>query len=187
MDRIIVGLGNPGKNYDLTRHNVGFSYVQRLAEAWDFPAFKADGACMVSGGILGSHKVLACLPYSYMNLSGQALSPILRFYKMQPSQILVIHDELDLPCGSLRGKRGGGNGGHRGLRNIDQHLGCEYDRLRVGISHPGHKDAVSHYVLGHFRREEALLIDAAFDRVERATPFWMSGSWADFMIQLSEA
>ena len=155
---VLVGLGNPGSHYAMNRHNVGFMVVDTIAESYRFPPFKAKFNSLVSEGQIGSHKVLLCKPATFMNLSGQAVGPLIRFYKIPPESVYVVHDDLDLAPGRVKLKIGGGTGGHNGLASLDQHIGKNYWHLRIGIGHPGHKDAVSPYVLSNFKRDEEDLI-----------------------------
>ena len=155
---LIVGLGNPGKEYALHRHNVGFMAIDTIASCYNFSDFRLKDQGMVAEGSIGSHKVLLLKPMTYMNKSGQALSAIARFYKIPIENIIVIHDELDLAPGFLKIKVGGGHGGHNGLRSIDSHVGKEYTRIRFGIGHPGSKEKVTGYVLHNFAKSEMDLV-----------------------------
>ncbi len=146
---LIVGLGNPGREYQQTRHNAGFLFVDRVAETHGLVLrserrFKGDLARWQDAG----HDCRLLKPATFMNRSGQAVTAVADFYRLAPEQILVAHDELDLPPGTVRLKRGGGHGGHNGLRDIIQQLGSQdFLRLRIGIGHPGDRDAVTPYVL----------------------------------------
>ncbi|NBT85737.1 MAG: aminoacyl-tRNA hydrolase [Alphaproteobacteria bacterium] len=151
---VLVGLGNPGTQYAMNRHNIGFMVIDTIAESFNFPAFKAKFSSMISEGQIGQHRVILCKPSTYMNLSGGAVGPLIRFYKIPPESVYVVHDDLDLDPGRVKLKMGGGTGGHNGLASLDQHLGKNYWHLRLGIGHPGHKDAVSSYVLSNFKSDE---------------------------------
>ena len=151
---VLAGLGNPGPQYSLNRHNVGFMVIDTIAESYQFPPFKVKFNALISEGKFGSHKVLLCKPITFMNRSGQALSPLMHFYKVPVENLYVIHDDLDLVFGRLKLKQGGGAGGHNGLTSLDQSIGKDYWRLRVGIGHPGHASAVSNYVLSNFSGHE---------------------------------
>ena len=151
----IVGLGNPGDQYERTRHNVGFWVVDQLAAA-PSGSLKAESkvmgsACQIS---LQGQSVRLLRPSTYMNESGQSVRKFIDFYKLSIDQVLICHDELDLPPGVVRFKQGGGHGGHNGLRSIMSHCGKDFLRLRIGIGHPGHKDAVHGYVLHKPGRED---------------------------------
>ncbi|MDF3034169.1 MAG: aminoacyl-tRNA hydrolase [Alphaproteobacteria bacterium] len=155
---VLVGLGNPGQKYALNRHNIGFMAVDSLAAAYHFPPFKIKFSAMVSEGTIGRHKVLLCKPMTYMNLSGQPAGDLIRFYKIPPASVYVVHDDLDLEPGQIKLKIGGGNGGHNGLKSLDQHISQGYWRVRLGIGHPGRtslqKDRVTDYVLSNFSRND---------------------------------
>ncbi len=176
--RLIVGLGNPGPRYADTRHNAGFWFVDRLAS-------DRGGALRAESRYEGevariSVQGATCLllkPLAFMNRSGGAVQKLAAFYRIPPEEILVVHDELDLPVGTVRLKRGGGHGGHNGLRDIQQHLGPDFARLRIGIGHPGVRDAVIGYVLERPSREEEAgmreAIAAALDTVDDL----VTGDW----------
>jgi PTH1 family peptidyl-tRNA hydrolase len=151
---VLVGLGNPGEKYALNRHNIGFMAVDAIAAAYHFPPFKMKFSAAISEGTIGPHKVILCKPMTYMNLSGQSVGELIRFYKIPPAQVYVVHDDLDLEPGQVKLKIGGGHGGHNGLKSLDQHIGKEYWRVRLGIGHPGHRDAVTPYVLGNFTKSD---------------------------------
>lgn len=151
---VLVGLGNPGPQYSLNRHNVGFMVVDTIAHSYPFSPFKLKFNALISEGGIGSHKILLCKPTTFMNRSGQAVGPLINFYKIPPNNVYVVHDDLDLDLGRLKLKQGGGSGGHNGLKSLDQSIGKEYWRLRIGISHPGHALAVSNYVLSDFSKNE---------------------------------
>ena len=164
--KCIVGLGNPGPRYDGTRHNVGFSVVDAIAARYHVsfvsePKYK--GALAIAKTDSGDVRLLK--PMKYMNTSGEAVAPLMRFYKIAPENVLIVHDELDLPAGSVRLKFGGGHGGHNGLRDIFEKTGSKsFLRLRIGIGHPGAAGDVSSYVLGKPSPEEKNLIAEAIDK-----------------------
>jgi PTH1 family peptidyl-tRNA hydrolase len=174
--RLIVGLGNPGRDYEETRHNAGFWFCARLAQTW--------GAALSSEsrfhGFVGrnAQSIWMLLPQTFMNRSGQAVSALARFHRIAPAEILVVHDELDIPPGQLRLKFGGGMGGHNGLKDITSHLGTQdYWRLRIGIGHPGDRNEVVNYVLKPPRRDEQAEIDAAIERAIDLWPLIEEGDW----------
>ncbi len=152
--RVFVGLGNPGAKYAANRHNIGFMALDRIASDHGFGPWRGKFQSSISEGRFGAQKVLLIKPETYMNLSGQAVGEAMRFYKLGPEDITVFHDELDLAPGKVRVKSGGGHAGHNGLRSIHQHIGESYDRVRLGIGHPGHKDRVHGYVLGDFAKSD---------------------------------
>ena len=157
--RLFVGLGNPGSKYAHNRHNIGFMALDRIANDHGFAPWRGKFQGSVSEGRLGSEKVVLLKPETFMNLSGQSVGAAMRFYKLEPGDVTVFHDELDLAPGKVRVKVGGGHAGHNGLRSIHQHIGPEYERVRMGIGHPGHKDRVSGYVLSDFAKAEADWLD----------------------------
>jgi len=174
--RLIVGLGNPGRDYEETRHNAGFWFCARLARAWGIPLAHESRFHGIVGRSAGNIWML--LPQTFMNRSGQAVGALARFHRIEPAEILVVHDELDIPHGQLRLKFGGGMRGHNGLKDIASHLGTQdYWRLRIGIGHPGDRNEVVNYVLKPPRREEQAEIDAAIDRALDLMPLIEKGEW----------
>ena len=174
--RLIVGLGNPGRDYEETRHNAGFWFCARLAQAWGIPLAHESRFHGIVGRSTGN--VWMLLPQTFMNRSGQAVGALARFHRIAPAEILVVHDELDIPPGQLRLKFGGGMGGHNGLKDITSHLGTQdYWRLRIGIGHPGDRNEVVNYVLKAPRREEQSEIDAAIERALDLVPLIEKGEW----------
>ncbi|PVA09370.1 aminoacyl-tRNA hydrolase [Pelagivirga sediminicola] len=156
---IFAGLGNPGAKYAGNRHNIGFMAVDRIASDHGFGPWKARFQGQASEGKLGSTRVLLLKPGTFMNLSGQSVGEAMRFYKLEPTDITVFHDEIDLAPGKLRVKDGGGHAGHNGLRSIHQHIGPHYSRVRMGVGHPGRKEAVPGYVLSDFAKADQEWLD----------------------------
>jgi len=157
--RLFVGLGNPGAKYARNRHNIGFMAVDRIATDHGFGPWRRAFSGLVAEGRLGMEKVVLLKPETFMNLSGQSVQGAVTFYKLALNEVVVFHDELDLAPGKLRVKQGGGHAGHNGLRSIHAHLGEAYGRVRLGIGHPGHKDAVAGYVLSDFAKADAGWLD----------------------------
>jgi PTH1 family peptidyl-tRNA hydrolase len=190
--RLIVGLGNPGKEYERTRHNAGFWLVERFAQSRGLhfrkdPKYQALVARMESGVTDGAASPGAwlLLPQSFMNASGRAVQMLAGFFKIKPEEILVVHDELDFPPGSARIKQGGGIAGHNGLKDISQRIGShDYWRLRLGIGHPGDKNAVADYVLHKPSEEDRAAIDASIDNAIGVLPQWLSGDLQGAMQKL---
>jgi peptidyl-tRNA hydrolase, PTH1 family len=151
---LIVGLGNPGDKYRKNRHNIGFLAVEEIAQRHHFPPFRDKFKGLISEGTIAGEKVLILKPQTFMNSSGESVKAAAQFYKLTPADITVIYDEIDLVPGKSRIKRGGGNGGHNGLRSIDPRIGPDYRRIRLGVGHPGHKDAVMPWVLGDFSKAD---------------------------------
>ena len=183
--RLIVGLGNPGPKYDQTRHNAGFWFVDQLALRFG-GQFRAESK--FSGEVckirVAEEEVWLLKPMTFMNRSGLAVRQLSTFYKIPLEEILVAHDELDLDPGVVRLKRGGGHGGHNGLRDISSQLGKDFMRLRIGIGHPGHKDDVVDFVLSRARREEQQGIDDAINEAADAAEDIVSGQSQKAMNQL---
>ena len=175
--RLIVGLGNPGRDYEETRHNAGFWFCRKLADKLGIvlgPEARFHGIT----GHAQSQKIWLLMPQTFMNRSGQAVGALARFHRITPAEMLVVHDELDIPPGQLRLKFGGGMGGHNGLKDITTHLGTQdYWRLRIGIGHPGDRNEVVNYVLKPPRREEQADIDAALERALNLWPLIARGEW----------
>lgn len=149
-----VGLGNPGSKYAGNRHNIGFMAVDRIAQDHGFGPWKKKFQARISEGDLGTEKVILMKPETFMNRSGQAVAEAMRFYKIEPTDIVVFHDELDMPGGRTKVKEGGGHAGHNGLRSISQHIGNDFARVRLGIGRPADKDLVSRYVLSDFDKAD---------------------------------
>ncbi len=149
-----VGLGNPGALHAMQRHNIGFMAVDALAEVHDFAPPRKQFRGWTQEGRVGAQKLMLLKPATYMNESGRSVAEALRFYKLELDALTVFHDELDIAPFRAKVKVGGGAAGHNGLRSIDQHLGPEYRRVRLGIGHPGHKDRVNGHVLGNFDKAE---------------------------------
>lgn len=157
--KLIVGLGNPGAKYAGNRHNIGFMAVDRIAADHGFGPWKRAFKGLVAEGHLGREKVVLLKPDTFMNLSGEAVQAAMSWHKLGPADIIVLHDELDLAPGKCRTKQGGGHAGHNGLRSIHGHIGEAYGRVRLGIGHPGHKDAVAGYVLRDFAKSDQDWLD----------------------------
>ena len=152
--QIWAGLGNPGTQYAMHRHNVGFMAVDTIAEVHRFGPWQKKFRSLTSEGRIGRNRVLLLKPQTFMNDSGDAVQQALRFYKLDPDALTAIHDELDLAQFKMKVKLGGGTAGHNGLRSIDASLGPDFRRVRIGIGHPGHKDWVTPYVLGNYAKSE---------------------------------
>lgn len=163
--KLFVGLGNPGAEYERTRHNVGWMAVDAVADAHGFSAQRTKFQGRVRDGRLGSARVLVLRPFTFMNLSGQSVGEAARFHKIDPADVVVFHDELDLAPGKLRVKRGGGHAGHNGLRSLHQHIGPDYQRVRIGIGHPGDKARVSGYVLHAFAKSDAAWLEPMLEGI----------------------
>jgi PTH1 family peptidyl-tRNA hydrolase len=187
--RLIAGLGNPGREYARHRHNVGFWLVDRLA-ATHGASLKKDARhqALVARIAAPAGDVWLCEPQTYMNLSGRSVGGLARFYKMEPAEILVVHDELDFPPGTAKMKLGGGVAGHNGLKDIQAQLGTQgFWRLRIGIGHPGDRDVVADYVLNPPAPDERPPIEAAIERGLEVMPLVLAGDMQGAMQKLHRA
>ena len=155
----VCGLGNPGRKYINTRHNIGFDILDSIIDKYNCKLQKKDKSKVILKGIIAKRNCLFCKPMIYMNQSGPVIREVLNFYKISKSKIIIIHDDIDLIVGKVKIKIGGGNGGHNGLFSIDESIGRSYKRLRIGVGHPGSKELVSPHVLGKFNREDRKIID----------------------------
>ena len=179
--KLFVGLGNPGSKYAGNRHNIGFMALDRIAADHGFVPWRSKFQGKVSEGRLGREKVILLKPETFMNLSGQSVGEAMRFYKLTPEDVTVFHDELDLAPGKCRVKMGGGHAGHNGLRSMHQHIGDTYQRVRLGIGHPGHKDRVAAYVLHDFAKADADWLDDLLRGIGDGAPDLANGEAARFM------
>lgn len=161
--QLLVGLGNPGDKYRNNRHNVGFQAIDAIADRHGYGNFRQKFSGLIAEGTIDGEKVLLLKPQTYMNNSGDSIQAAAKFYKLGADDITVLYDEIDLAPGKVRIKRGGGTGGHNGLRSIDPQIGTGYRRVRIGVGHPGHKDAVMPWVLGDFSKEERTWMDPLLD------------------------
>lgn len=168
---LIVGLGNPGPKYAQNRHNVGRMAVEAIARQFLFSPERKRFQGLCSDGLIAGRKVVLLKPETFMNESGRAVGEAARFFRLSEADVVVLHDELDLAPGKLRVKRGGGTAGHNGLKSIGAHLGRDFRRVRIGIGHPGHKDAVSPYVLGDFSKADRQWLDPMLEAIGRQAGF----------------
>ncbi|KIN73570.1 aminoacyl-tRNA hydrolase [Sulfitobacter guttiformis] len=179
--KLIVGLGNPGAKYARNRHNIGFMAVEQIAADHDFAPWKGKFQGSLAEGRFGSTRAVLLRPETFMNKSGDSLVAAMRFYKIEPQDVIVFHDELDLAPGKVKFKMGGGHAGHNGLRSIHSHLGADYGRVRLGIGHPGHKDRVAGYVLSDFAKSEADWLDDVLRGISDGAAHLAAGDPAKFM------
>ena len=184
---IIAGLGNPGGQYAGNRHNIGFMAVDAIHRAGTFSPWSKKFRAEIAEGTIDGEKVLLMKPQTFMNLSGESVGEAMRFYKLTPANILVIHDELDLPPGKARLKVGGGHGGHNGLKSLDAHCGRDYRRLRLGIGHPGTKEAVHGHVLGNFAKVDGQWLDTLLDETGRNAGMLVRGEDSQFQNKVALA
>ena len=179
--KLIVGLGNPGAKYAGNRHNIGFMAVDRIAADHGFAPWKSKHQGSISEGRFGSDRAVLLKPETYMNNSGQSVQAAMRFYKLDPEDVIVLHDEIDLAPGKVRHKLGGGHAGHNGLRSIHNHIGPEYARVRLGVGHPGHKDLVPTYVLQDFAKADTDWLDDVLRGVSDGAASLAAGDPAKFL------
>ncbi|SLN25039.1 Peptidyl-tRNA hydrolase [Falsiruegeria litorea R37] len=179
--KLFVGLGNPGGKYARNRHNIGFMALDEIARDHGFGPWKSKFQGQVSEGRLGREKVLLLKPETFMNRSGQSVGEAMRFYKLDSSDVTVLHDELDLAPGKVRVKAGGGHAGHNGLRSIHDHIGATYDRVRLGIGHPGRKELVAGYVLHDFAKADEEWLDNVLRGISDGAAHLADGDGGKFM------
>jgi PTH1 family peptidyl-tRNA hydrolase len=177
---LFVGLGNPGERYAGNRHNIGFMAVQAIAKRHGIAPWRRKFQGVAVEGAIGAEKVLLLLPGTFMNESGRAVAEAANFYKLEPNQVVVFHDEAELTPGKVRLKKGGGNAGHNGLRSISEHIGNDYQRVRLGIGHPGNKDMMEAYVLQDFAKDERPWVDALCEIVADNVALLIEGKDSTF-------
>ena len=180
-----VGLGNPGPEHAMQRHNVGFMAADVIADAHAFSPPKKQFQSWVQEGRVGGHKVLLLKPATYMNESGRAVGAAMRFYKLAPEDITAFYDELDLAPFKVKVKRGGGAAGHNGIRSMTAHIGEGFRRVRIGIGHPGHKDRVTGYVLGNYAKAEIEPLTGLLGAIAAEAPRLAEGDDVRFMNDLA--
>lgn len=183
--QILAGLGNPGAQYALHRHNVGFMAIDTIAEAHNFGSEVKKFQGWLREGRIGGSKVLLLKPATFMNESGRSVAEALRFYKLEPDALTVFHDELDLAPFKVKVRTGGGLAGHNGLRSINQYLGPDFRRVRIGIGHPGHKDRVTGHVLGNYAKSEADDLAAMLGAIAAEAEWLAKGEDTRFMSDLA--
>jgi PTH1 family peptidyl-tRNA hydrolase len=183
--RLVVGLGNPGPKHAANRHNVGFMAVDQIVRRHSFEPYRRRFQGLFTEGTVDGRRLSVLLPLTYMNESGQAVGEAMRFYKLEPRDVLVVHDELDLAPGKVKVKFDGGSAGHNGLRSIDAHIGPDFWRLRIGIGHPGNKDLVHHYVLSNFAKADAEWLEKLLGAVAEAFPLLAADQDNRFMTKLA--
>ncbi len=180
-----VGLGNPGPQYAMHRHNVGFMAADVMAAMHDFGPVQKKFSGWIQDGRIGGERIILLKPATFMNESGRAVGEAMRFYKLGLDALTVFHDELDLEPLKVKVKQGGGNAGHNGLRSIDQHVGNDFRRVRIGIGHPGHKDRVHGYVLGNYAKAEQDDLAATLGAISAEADWLAKGDAARFMSEVA--
>ena len=186
---LLVGLGNPGPRYAGNRHNIGFMAVDEIVRRHGFTPFRAKFQGEIAEGRVPGcpDKVLALKPTTYMNESGRSVLAAMSFYKLDPADVVVLHDEIDLAPGKVRIKRGGGHAGHNGLRSIHAHIGEGYGRARIGVGHPGDKERVAGHVLSDFAKADADWVDALTRAIADDIGLLLAGDDPLFMTRVAEA
>jgi PTH1 family peptidyl-tRNA hydrolase len=180
--KLIVGLGNPGKQYEHTRHNIGFKVIDRLSEQLDIPLDQAKHKGIYGIGNINGEKVLLLKPLTYMNLSGESIKAVMDYYKIDPEDLVVIYDDLDLPVGKIRLRQKGGTGGHNGMKSAIAHIGTDnFNRIRVGIGRPKNGKQVTDYVLGPFSPEEEDVMDEMVTKCVEALKQWFNKPFLQVM------
>ena len=177
---LFVGLGNPGEKYKNNRHNVGFMALDCLSEFHKFGRSRTKFLGRTAMGSLEERKLISFKPQTFMNESGRAVREASNFYKIGPERIIVFHDELDLPFGQVRVKKGGGHAGHNGLKSIDENIGIEYYRIRIGINHPGDKDKVTNHVLSDLSKEDAEILQKILTSIAKNISYLIEGDEKKF-------
>ena len=179
--KLIVGLGNPGQKYARNRHNIGFMVLDRIAEDHGFAPWKSKHQGLLSEGRFGADRAVLLKPQTFMNKSGDSVGAAMRFYKLAPEDVIVCHDEIDLAPGKVRWKQGGGHAGHNGLRSVHAHIGADYGRVRLGVGHPGDKNAVPGYVLRDFPKADEGWLDDVIRGCADGAPHLAAGDGSKFM------
>ena len=182
---LFVGLGNPGADYARNRHNIGFMAVDAIVRRHGFSPWRAKFQGEVCEGTIAGDKIVALKPMTYMNESGRSVAAACQFYKIEPKDVVVFHDELDLDPGRLKIKLGGGHAGHNGLRSIGAHIGPDYRRVRLGIGHPGSKDRVTSHVLGDFAKVDRDWLEPLLDDVAANADLLVARDDTGFMNRLA--
>jgi len=182
---LLVGLGNPGPQHAKNRHNIGFMAIEAAVSRYGFGPWRGRFHGQVSEGQLNGRRAFALKPETYMNESGRAVAAATRYYRLEPEDVIVLYDEIDLDAGKVRCKQGGGNAGHNGLRSIDSHIGRNYVRVRLGVGHPGEPERVSGHVLGNFSRADMPWVEDMIDAVVDALPVLALGDIAGFTNDLA--
>jgi PTH1 family peptidyl-tRNA hydrolase len=184
---LFAGLGNPGAKYANNRHNVGFMAADAIARRHSFAPWSKKFQAETAEGKIGGEKVLLIKPQTFMNLSGQSVGEAMRFYKVEPSAVTVFYDEIELPAGKVRVKVGGGSAGHNGIRSLDQHIGKDYRRVRIGVGHPGVKEMVHGHVLGDFAKSDREWLDVLLDAIAGNAELVAKGDENGFMNKITLA
>ena len=182
---LVVGLGNPGPEYVDNRHNIGFMALDEIIQRHHFSSYRSKFDGELIDGMIGGERVLGLKPSTFMNESGRSVHAAMDFYKLQPKDLIVIHDEIDLAGGKVRTKRGGGHAGHNGLRSIHSHVGPDYSRIRLGIGRPRDEANVAHYVLKDFAKSERIWVNRVVSAVGEYFPMLVEENYSAFMSKVA--
>ena len=182
---LLVGLGNPGPRYANNRHNIGFMAVDEIARRHGFAPWRVRFQGLIADGRIGAHRALLLKPQTYMNESGRSVGETLRFYKLAPAEVIVFYDEIDLVFGKVKVKTGGGAGGHNGIRSLDQHIGKDYRRVRLGVGRPARKEMVHGHVLQDFAKAELPGVEKLIDAVVGELPLLIEGDEGAYMSRVA--
>ena len=185
--RLFVGLGNPGSDYAKNRHNIGFMAVDEIVHRYSFAPFRSKFQGQLCEGKIAGQKVLILKPTTYMNESGKAVQAVMAFYKLPIQDIIVFHDEMDLVAGKIRMKTGGGHAGHNGVRSIQSHIGSGFQRVRLGVGHPGDKEKVVGHVLNDFSKADQQWLDKMIEAIGENADLLIKGEDSGFMSKISLA
>ena len=183
--RLLVGLGNPGSDYAKNRHNIGFMAVDNIVHRHSFAPFRSKFQGQLCEGKIAGQKVLILKPTTYMNESGKAVQAAMAFYKLPLEDIIVFHDEMDLAAGKIRMKTGGGHAGHNGIRSIQSHIGAGFQRVRLGVGHPGDKEKVVGHVLKDFSKADQQWLDKMIEAIGESADLLIKGEDSGFMSKIS--
>lgn len=185
--KMIVGLGNPGADYSLNRHNIGFLALDSLASDTSATAWQKKFKAHIATALIEDTPLLLLKPQTFMNLSGESVGEALRYYKLESSDVIVIHDDIDLEAGQIKVKQGGGHGGHNGLKSLDAHIGKDYWRVRIGVGHPGAREEVTNHVLGNFAKSDKIWLEPMLETLPKALPLLMKGDQGQFIQKILSA
>jgi PTH1 family peptidyl-tRNA hydrolase len=184
LNYLIIGLGNPGREYRNNRHNVGFMAIDRISQKYGISINRYQGKALVGNKLVEDRKIILAKPQTYLHLSGQAVSTLVKFYKVPFERMLVIYDEVDLPFGTIRIRPGGGSAGHKGLGSIIQQIGTEeFPRIRIGIGRPPGQKSAANYVLRDFSNQEKSILDEILDSASEAVAVFIQSSLDQAMNQ----
>ena len=183
---LLCGLGNPGKKYKFTRHNVGFRIIDKLISFYEINNYKSDNKTLIHKGFINQEPCFFFKSLNYMNLTGPYLSSFINFYKISLDKTIIIHDDLDIKFGKIKYKKGGSNGGHKGLESIDEVLGTEYFRLRIGIGHPGQKNLVDKYVVENFKDTDEVIFKKLISLISKNFSFLINNNKDLFLNKIAE-